>query len=88
MNIDFTKDALDYLSDLKEPKRYRQVVSKILSLLKDPFPSDSQELIGYDARRATIGEYRIIYRYDEPVDTLRIIVIGKRNDGEVYKNLN
>jgi len=28
-------------------------------------------------------EYRIVYEFDQ--DTVRIPVVGKRNDGEVYK---
>lgn len=36
-------------------------------------------------RRADSGEYRIIYRVNS--DALEIILIGKRNDDEVYKRL-
>jgi hypothetical protein len=36
-------------------------------------------------RPADIGEYRIIYRFDE--GTFSIPAIGKRNDGEVYRLL-
>ena len=32
-----------------------------------------------------IGEYRIIYRIQE--DILKIALIGKRNDAEVYRQL-
>ena len=41
---------------------------------KEPDPK------GY--RRADIGEYRIIYRVAG--DTLEVLLIGKRNDDEVY----
>ncbi|MDO9509226.1 MAG: hypothetical protein Q7I97_07830 [Thermovirgaceae bacterium] len=33
--------------------------------------------------RVDSGEYRIVYRFDDEV--LYVSVIGKRNDGDVYK---
>jgi len=48
-------------------------------------PPDSEHLTGFPYRRASIGEYRIIYRVEE--ETLRIPLIHKRNDDEVYKRL-
>ena len=84
--LDPSKDTLDFLSALLEPKRYRQVVAKMMGLLLDPEPPDSSLLKGHpDLRRADIGEYRIVYRYDE--DTLFIVLIGKRNDDEIYRQL-
>ena len=35
--------------------------------------------------RADIGEYRIIYRYDD--DVLYAPTVGKRNDDDVYRQL-
>lgn len=76
----------------REPKHQRQIVSKILSLCQDPKPPDSQPLKGtrLNERRATIGEYRIIYRVessDDPTNdgTLHVDAVGKRNDDEVYR---
>ena len=40
---------------------------------------------GYDYRRTDIGEYRIIYKTSG--DTLQIILVGKRNDDEIYDSL-
>jgi mRNA interferase RelE/StbE len=40
---------------------------------------------GYHYWRVDIGEYRIIYEVEG--NTLCIILIGKRNDDEVYKKL-
>ena len=39
-------------------------------------------------RRGDCGEYRIIYRLDEDAKTVYVILVGKRNGGEVYKFLN
>jgi mRNA-degrading endonuclease RelE of RelBE toxin-antitoxin system len=36
-------------------------------------------------RRNDVGEYRIVY--DVQGDTLRVLVVGKRNDDAVYKAL-
>ena len=87
MKLDLSKDVADFLGEFKEPKKFRQVLTKILSMLKDPFPQDSVALKGYDGHRVTVGEYRIVYRYDQSNDLLQIVVIGKRNDDEVYKRL-
>lgn len=67
------------------PKQCKQVVRKILSLMEEPMPTDSINLAGYPYRRADIGEYRIIYRVEN--DLLKVALVGKRNDDEVYKKL-
>ena len=60
----------------------------MLALLANPEPHDSKQLKGSkdNNRRAYIGEYRIIYRVEN--EDLLVLVIGKRNDDEVYKILN
>lgn len=84
MLLDISRRAVRFLDQLP-PKQFRQVVSKVLSLLDDPEPQDSQRLIGYPWRRADIGEYRIVYRVES--DVCKVAVIGKRNDDEVYREL-
>ncbi len=78
-----TKKADKALSDL-DAKQYKQVGKTIFKLLHDPEPNDSQPLKGAEngERRVDVGEYRIIYSYFE--ETVQILVIGKRNDDEVY----
>jgi mRNA interferase RelE/StbE len=70
------------------PKQYKQVVSTMLALMNDPEPHDSKQLKGSKDgnRRADVGEYRIVYRAEG--ETLLVLVIGKRNDDEVYKILD
>lgn len=46
---------------------------------------DSVLLKGYPRRRADSGEYRIVHEHDDP--ELRVLLIGKRNDDEVYRLL-
>lgn len=70
------------------PKQYKQVVSATLALLNNPEPHDSKPLKGSkdNNRRADVGEYRIVYRVEG--EGLLVLVIGKRNDDEVYKILD
>lgn len=70
------------------PKQYKQVVSTMLALLNNPEPHDSKLLKGSKDRnrRVDIGEYRAVYRVED--EDLLVIVIGKRNDDEVYKILD
>jgi mRNA interferase RelE/StbE len=82
--LDVTKSAMSFLDKLP-PKQYRQVARKIFSLLADPEPADSIQLKGYPFRRTDIGEYRIVYRIDG--ETVKIPLINKRNDDQVYKAL-
>ena len=66
-------------------KHANQISKKIQSLRSNPKPHDAKQLSGYDLLRADSGEYRIIYQFDE--EKLYIVLIGKRNDDEVYKIL-
>ncbi len=77
-----TRTALKFLTDL-QAKQFKQVAGKILSLLTDPAPPDSLVLSDGVSRRADIGEYRIIYRFDQ--ECVYVDLIGKRNDDEVYR---
>ncbi len=79
-----SKKTLAFLDKLP-PKQFKQVSNKIFSLMANPKPHDSKELKGYPYRRADIGEYRIVYRVEG--DVLKIAVVGKRNDSDVYKKL-
>ncbi|MHC5599616.1 MAG: type II toxin-antitoxin system RelE family toxin [Nostoc sp.] len=77
------KDLLDL-----QAKLYKQVVSKILSLQGNSQPQDCKALKGYEGGyRVSQGEYRILYTIDEESKLIDVFRVGKRNDGEVYKNL-
>jgi len=82
--LDLTYDAFGFLKTLPA-KQFRQVVTKAFELMANPEPQDSKPLIGYEYRRADIGEYRIVYRFDR--DLLYVALIGKRNDSDIYKRL-
>jgi mRNA interferase RelE/StbE len=82
--LEITKDAHGFLKEM-QVKQFRQVGQKVLSLLVDPKPNDAAPLRGYDYWRTDVGEYRIVYKFDD--ETVYIVLIAKRNDDEVYKKL-
>jgi mRNA interferase RelE/StbE len=85
LKIQITKQSYKFLKRLP-PKQALQLKTKLQSLQVTPFPQDSKVLAGYpNYHRVSVGEYRIVYRVEN--DILLISLIGKRNDGEVYKRL-
>jgi mRNA interferase RelE/StbE len=82
--LDLTPRSRKSLAGLPA-KHFRQLVTKIFALLDEPLPPDARPLKGFPYHRADSGEYRIIYRFDN--QNLRVILIGKRNDEAVYKEL-
>ncbi|QWR78928.1 type II toxin-antitoxin system RelE/ParE family toxin [Candidatus Magnetomonas plexicatena] len=83
-NLDFTNDVLTFLDKL-DAKQFRQIIKKVFGLMKNPFPTDSENLRGNQYKRVDAGEYRIVYLVDDNI--LKIVTIGKRNDSEVYRRL-
>lgn len=85
LKINLSKDAERFLRKLPA-KHGKQIAERLHLLMTDADALPSVELKGYAPyRRATSGEYRIIYYVQE--DTLFIPLIGKRNDDEVYQLL-
>lgn len=85
--LDGLETVLDFLQGLP-PKIVAQIAKKILALNVEPLPADSKKLAGYsDLYRVSIGEYRIVYRFLLDEDLVEVILVGKRNDDEVYKQL-
>jgi mRNA interferase RelE/StbE len=82
--LNLTFRARKFLETLP-PKQFRQIVSRVFGLLENPEPQDSRLLTGFPFRRIDVGEYRVIYRV--AVDVVNVVLIGKRNDDEVYRDL-
>ena len=83
--LDITKQARKFLDSLP-PKQFKQVGSKLIGLLRVPYPNDCKHLSGHPSyRRVDIREYRICYTVMD--STIRIVVVGKRNDDSVYNLL-
>jgi len=86
--LDGLATVLDFLKKLP-PKIAAQIAKKVLALNIDPLPADSKTLKGYSGYyRVDSGEYRIIYCFKPDEDLVEVILVGKRNDDEVYKQLN
>lgn len=85
--LDGLESVLDFLQGL-QPKIAAQIAKKVLYLNVNPLPTDSKELKGYSGYyRVDSGEYRIVYRFNADEDLVEVILVGKRNDDEVYKKL-
>jgi mRNA interferase RelE/StbE len=83
--LSMTHDVDKFLARL-DAKVFRQIVRRIFLLADNPLPIDATRLQGRDDFRIDVGEYRIVYAFNS--DTVYIILIGKRNDDEVYSRLN
>jgi mRNA interferase RelE/StbE len=85
MMLDLSKSARDFLGDLPA-KQFKQVAGRIHDLLREPFPQDAKHLSGYPGyRRIDAGEFRMCYTVVG--ELIRVVVVGKRNDDAVYKEL-
>lgn len=85
MNLDISKAAQKFLRKLP-PKQEAQVLRYFITLTENPYTPDTKILKGYEPlRRGTVGEYRVVYLIAQ--QTVRIVIVGKRNDSAVYRLL-
>ena len=54
-------------------------------MLSEPYPPGAKALAGYPFWRVRAGNYRIVYAV--AADTLNVLLVGKRNDDEIYRQL-
>lgn len=86
--IILAKGVEDFLDSIPQ-KHARQIVKKINLLAENPEQVPAVRLSGFShLKRAKSGEYRIIFQIVEGVIEIHILRVGKRNDDEVYKNLD
>ena len=85
MQVKLSKHSIKFLKNLTTAKFERQIAIKIKQLAIHGHLGDSKPLRGnlVPYYRTDVGEFRIIYKIEN--DDLLIDLIGKRNDGEVYK---
>lgn len=80
------KKVIKFIQELPQ-KHQRQIKTHILNFQTEPRPHDSESLKDYKPyRRSDCGEYRIVYRIEEP-KAVYVILVGKRNGSEVYQQL-
>ena len=86
LKLDLSRHAEKFLKKLV-PKHAQQIAVRIRSLQQNPLPQDRSALKGRlgEYLRANSGEYRIIYEIVG--DTLYVVLVGKRNDGDVYRRM-
>ena len=82
--------APEVIKELGDVKRYpakvaRQLLLKILDLSTTPRPQDSIAI--ESGFRVTSGEYRIYYEIDEAERAVKVYLVAKRSDEEVYRRL-
>lgn len=83
--VEFSKQADKILEKLykSNKKQAISIAKEVQNLALNPLPSDTKKLKGYEYYRVRVGNYRIIYHFDE--NTLFVTIINKRD--VVYKNL-
>jgi mRNA interferase RelE/StbE len=84
MQLELSRESDRFLARI--PKKHAgQITRKIDALLINPYPADSKLLNGIPLYRVDSGEYRIAYCAYGAV--LAVVLIGKRNDSDIYRRL-
>ncbi len=79
---DLTNDAMRFLKK-RDGKQFLQILQAIAALCDNPRPHDSAAMGNGQHFRQDVGEFRVIYRFDD--NTLYVTVIDNRNDGAAYQ---
>jgi len=88
LRILLSKRAKDFLKSISK-KHAKQITDKIEKLANDINSVPTIKIKGANKlHRAKSGEYRIIFKIENNTLILEVVSIGKRNDDEVYKNLD
>lgn len=68
----------------KLPKPTQIKIFKALTLLADnPYPAGCKKLVGVDAWRFRVGDYRVVYSIENKVLQIEVIRVAHRKD--VYR---
>jgi mRNA interferase RelE/StbE len=85
LQIQLYKQAVKFLAGLPQ-KQQKQIAKALLALQINTKPHDAKKLHGYEYYRVDVGEYRIIYDWND--NTVFVYIIGKRNGSDVYRKLD
>lgn len=85
LNVQISRRVRDFLEGI--PKKHAwQIARKIQEIVTDPDARPSHPLRGFSGYyRVKSGEYRFIYRIEDD-HILLILIAGKRNDDEIYRD--
>ncbi|MFZ5586548.1 MAG: type II toxin-antitoxin system RelE family toxin [Thermodesulfobacteriota bacterium] len=62
-----------------------RILTEVGRLAAQPFPPGSKKLSGSPAHRLRVGDYRVVYQFDEPKGRIVVLKVGHRK--EVYTRL-
>nr|VFK42349.1 MAG: mRNA interferase RelE/StbE [Candidatus Kentron sp. TC] len=81
----FTRQAAKSLRKLagSHPEAARTIARRIERLRRDPMPRNSTRVVGYPCHRLRVGDYRIIYEFDN--ERLSVTLVEKRE--AIYRRL-
>ena len=83
--IEFSKKAEKVLEKLyvSNKKQAGAIAKEVNNLQTNPMPSDVKKLKGHELYRIRVGDFRIIYHFNET--TIFVTIVDRRD--VVYKNL-
>lgn len=70
------RKELDALDD----ETYLRIVAVIYYLRENPRPAGVKRLIGHEAYRIRIGDYRVLYTVDDKLKEVRVEAVRKRDE--------
>jgi len=82
---DLSNDAMRFLKK-RDSKQFLQIFQAITGLCDDPRPNDSISMGNDTHFRKDVGEFRVIYRFNDR--TMYVTVIGNRNDSAAYQEFD
>ncbi len=82
--IDFVPSAAKELAKLPAKER-QKLGDRINELAAEPRPHGVEKLTGFDAYRARVGDYRVVYEVHNKVLVVLVLAVGDRK--EIYKRL-
>jgi mRNA interferase RelE/StbE len=85
LSPDLSNDAQRFLKK-RDSKQFIQIFKAITELCDDPRQVDSIAMGNNLHFRKDVGEFRIVYSFDK--STLRLAIIGNRNDSDAYKQFD
>ncbi|MGB0723744.1 MAG: type II toxin-antitoxin system RelE family toxin [Gammaproteobacteria bacterium] len=75
--VSIERRALKALAKIPPPHRGR-VATAIDGLASIPYPPGTKKLVGRDAWRIRVGDYRVIYEIDEMHLVILVVALGHR----------
>jgi len=82
--IQIKRTAAKRLAKIDGVQRWR-IESAIGALASDPRPPGCRPLVGVDAFRIRIGDYRVVYTITDEIRIVSVLSIGHRRD--IYREV-